>query len=411
MTFYEILTLLVFLLAIVTIINEKILKLQFNIGIMIISIALSGLCIYLEIIGVLNFKHSNLIFLQRNNLSLLILHVLLSYLLFAAALHINVSKLKKEKWIIAFLSTISVVLFVFIFSLTLYYISRIINVPIPFPITLLIGAILSPTDPIAVMGILNSYGLEKNLKVLFSGESLFNDAIGFILFISIFKLSTNTFSLQHSLSDLLIEVVGGVGLGIILGYVQMIILRTLETAIPAILLSLSLISYAFIIAEKFHFSGPLAVIIMGIILSLKRNELTILKKDSHYLTFFSIIDNILNGLLFLLIGMVISIIHFEPNYLIIAGITILLSLLARYISVIPPIMLYTQQIGLNITKQNAAKLLTWGGLKGGLSIALALSLPNSETYNFIIPIIYVSVVFSIVFQGLTIGKAYKSISN
>jgi CPA1 family monovalent cation:H+ antiporter len=331
---------------------------------------------------------------------------MLSFLLFAGAIHIEAGKLKAERWPIIVLATIGTLISTFLVGGMVWYLFQLFHFPIPFIYCLLFGALISPTDPIAVLGILKQAKIPGSLELKISGESLFNDGVAVVVFISIAEVArSGNFSPLNVAELFLQEAVGGLVFGALIGYIGYLAMRPIDDYKVEVMITLAVVMGGYLIAGHLHVSGPLAMVVAGIILgnNVKGEGVSALTQD-YLEKFWELIDEILNAILFLLIGLEMLIIKISTPVLLIGGISIVIVLLARWISVILPVSILKYKIPF---EKNAVAILTWGGLRGGISVALALSLETNMYRDEFVLITYVIVVFSILIQGLTIGPVAR----
>lgn len=405
MNYFEIFTALIVMLAIFSVINEKFLHFPFAIGITITSITVSILCVILERTGLVPLEHERIDFLSSEFFSQFVLQYVLGFLLFAGALHVSLKELKKEKVLLFTFSTISVLAYAVIYGTVFYFILNALGFKFDFWFALLVGVILSPTDPIAVMSILNNCFVPDKLRVLISGESLFNDGISYSLFIIVSAIVLGKMTLDPGTiaTVLFKEIIVSIFAGFILGIVSLYFVRRTKDSVIAVIESLAVITLSFTLAERFHFSGPLAVIIIGLLYSKYLHGSEFLKSgDNSFYDFWKVLDQILNGLLFLIIGLELSTLQFTTTVVILSIGAIGLNLIVRWISIIGPTVLYHYKNKLLYGKLKLSLLLTWGSLRGGLSLALIMSIGYFEGVRTIISTIYFVILFSIIVQGLSI---------
>jgi len=286
-----------------------------------------------------------------------------------------------------------------------YYLFQLFNLPIPYIYCLLFGALISPTDPISVMGVLKQAGIPKSLELKIAGESLFNDGVGVVIFLTILEVAVNgtaNFSIAGTAVLFLREAGGGLLFGAGVGYLAYFLIKSIDNYRVEVLITLTVVMCGYPLADHFHLSGPLAIIVAGIILGTKGKQAGLSDISLDYLgKFWDLLDEIFNAVLFLLIGLQMLVIKISPVIVLIGCIMIVMVLLARLFSVSLPLMFLRVWIKL---EKNAVLILTWGGLRGGLSVAMALSLPQAMHRDEFVLITYIIVVFSIIVQGLTIGK-------
>ena len=334
---------------------------------------------------------------------------MLSFLLFAGALHINLNDLAKQKWVISILATVGILTSTFIVGGVSYFLLNKLGIEINFIYCLLFGSLISPTDPIAVLGILKSANAPKTLETKIAGESLFNDGVAVVVFIVLLGIATggHEVSAGHILLLFLEEAVGGVLFGFAIGWITYQLLKQVDSYQVEILLTLALVMGGYALASAIHVSGPIAVVVAGLLIGNHGRTFGMSDHTREHLdTFWELIDEILNAVLFVLIGLEVLILPFTTDVLMVSLLLIPLILAARFISVGLPIMLMRKKRQFT---PGAVKILTWGGLRGGISVALALSLPPGDARDVILAITYVIVVFSILVQGLTIGLLVKAL--
>lgn len=411
MELYYSFSVLIVLASFFSYLNLRYLKLPSTIGIMIIAMLSS---IILVITGHLfpdTFTHfSNL--LRDVDFTEVLMGAMLNFLLFAGAIHINLKDLKEQRGPIVIFSTVSVVISTFVVGGLLFYIAPLLQLNIPFLYCLLFGALISPTDPIAVMGVLKEAKVKKSLETKVAGESLFNDGVAVVVFAVILQLTQSSdidISFGHISWLLVKEAAGGFIVGALLGLGASNAMRKIDDYKVSVLITLSVVMGGYLIARAMHISGPLTMVAAGIVIGNygKRTAMSATTKD--YLNkFWELIDEILNAILFLFIGFELLIIPNITNYWVMGGISIMVVLFARFISIYIPVKVIPFR---NKFSKGTIKVLVWGGLRGGVSIALALSIDEGPHKPVILAITYFIVVFSIIVQGLSVGKvATKALS-
>lgn len=385
--------------------NVLFLKLPTTIGLMIIAMIFTvGISISslftdvilnnaVNIIGAIDFKK-------------VLLEVMLSFLLFAGALHTKFSHLKVQRYPILMFATVGVLISTFLIGTSAYYLLNYMQLPISYLQALLFGALISPTDPIAVLGILKKAGAPKKLETKIVGESLFNDGVGVVIFLTLFQLASspdNEISMAHIGFVFLEEVGGGILLGLALGYVTYLMLKSIDNYATEVMLTLAMVMGGYLLASSLHFSGPLAMVVAGLFVGNDtRRESSMSEITERYVDkFWELLDVIFNAILFVLIGLEVLILSFEGNYILAGMILIPIALLCRYLALLGPIELFKKKLDF---VPRTGLIMTWGGLRGGISIALALSLTTEMNRELIVAITYIIVVFSIIIQGLTVEK-------
>ncbi len=403
MNLFDLIALLVSLAALFSFINYKTIGLPNGIGIMLIGLLMSLAMIIANALGLFSTDAIKSI-LQQVDFNQTVLNGMLSFLLFAGALHVNINRLAELKGTIAVLATIGVVISAGIVAVGSYFIFHALGVDIPFIYCVAFGVLISPTDPIAVMGILRKVGAPKSIEVKITGESLFNDGVAVVLFIAVLQIASG----QHEVSVweiahlFLLEAIGGVIYGLALGLVGYWLLKAVDNYQVEVLITIALVTGGYALAQHLHVSGPIAIVVTGLMIGNRGRRLAMSQTTRERLDmFWELIDEILNALLFLLIGMELLLIRITPEYLIASLLIIPLVLLARFISVGLPLILLKLR---NTYSPHVIKILTWGGLRGGISVALALSLPPGPWRDPLLTATYAVVVFSILVQGLTVGK-------
>jgi len=404
MATYQILSIIIALAALFAYVNDRWIKWPPTIGIMVLALFSSILIVILGNIFP-SFSVGAHKIVTNIDFGQVLLKIMLSFLLFAGAIHIDAEKLKREFWPVMILATIGVFISTILVSVLSYYLFQIFGVQVPYIDCLLFGALLSPTDPIAVMAILKRAGIPKSLEMKITGESLFNDGVGVVVFLSIFEVATgkgNNFSATGAILLFLKEAGGGILFGAVMGYVAYFFIRSIANYRVEVLITLATVTLGYTIADHLHISAPLAIIVTGIIIGSKVRGIALSQTSWDYLgKFWDLIDEIFNAILFLLIGMQILQVKIYSTIVLIGLAMILVVLLARWVSVYFPVVLMRFKIKF---EKNAVAILVWGGLRGGLSVAMALSLPQSMHHDELVLITYIIVIFSIIVQGLTIGK-------
>ncbi|WP_276481606.1 cation:proton antiporter [Paraflavitalea pollutisoli] len=390
-------------------INLRVLKLPSSIGVMIIAMISSILLVIGGSLFPKFFTHFSTLLMDVDFTEVL-MGAMLNFLLFAGAIHINLKALKEQKAPIIVFSTVSVLISTFAIGFILYYIFKFSHIDLPFIYCLLFGSLISPTDPIAVLGILKKANVRKSLEVKVAGESLFNDGVAVVVFAVILQLAqgSEVDTSFGSVSWLLVkEAAGGFVLGALLGLGSSNAIRKIDDYNVTVLITLSVVMGGYLIAHAMHISGPLTMVAAGIVIGNygKRTAMSPTTKD-YVNKFWELIDEIMNAILFLFIGFELLLIPDLNKYWVMGSIAIVVVLLARFISIWLPVKLIPFR---NKFSSGTIKILVWGGLRGGVSIALALSIDNGPYKQAIIAITYFVVVFSIIVQGLSIGKVANKV--
>jgi CPA1 family monovalent cation:H+ antiporter len=401
---YQIISILVLLAAVFAYVNDRWIKWPPTIGIMVLALFSSILIVILGNL-VPAFSVRVLHIVSNIDFGQVLMKIMLSFLLFAGAIHIDAVKLRKEFWPVMTLATVGVFISTFLISAMSYYLFQVFQLPIPYIHCLLLGALISPTDPIAVMAILKKAGIPRSLELKIMGESLFNDGVGVVVFLTILEIASNgngNFSPAGTVLLFLKEAGGGLLFGALMGYVAYFLLKSIDNYRVEVLITLAIVMCGYTLADQLHLSAPLAIIVTGIMVGTKGRTVALSATSWDYLgKFWDLIDEIFNAILFLLIGLQMLVIKIHSTIMIIGCVMILVVLMARWFSVSLPVAVLRIKIKF---EKNAVTILTWGGLRGGLSVAMALSLPPNMHRNELVLITYIIVIFSIIVQGLTIGK-------
>ncbi|MEE8575750.1 MAG: sodium:proton antiporter [candidate division Zixibacteria bacterium] len=407
MTAFNAIAILLSLAAVLAYVNHRFVKLPSTVGMMVIALGISFCLIILNRFG-LDISSPAEYFLSQIDFSEVLMKGMLSFLLFAGALKINLNDLAQQKYIIGSLATIGVVMSTFIVGSGLYFILSSVDLSIPYIYCLVFGALISPTDPVAVLGIMKTVKVPKTIETKIAGESLFNDGVGVVVFMVMVGIATSggSVSFGHVGYLLLTEVVGGILFGAGIGWLAYMLLKDVDDYSVEVLITLGLVCGGYALAHSLHTSGPIAIVVAGLLIgNYGRNFAMSEKTRDHLDKFWELIDEILNAVLFVWIGLEVLILTFDTSHLIVGLAAIVLVLFGRFSSV------YTVINLLRFRRQfsnNAVAILTWGGLRGGISIALALSLSQSPARDLIVTITYLVVIFSILVQGLTIQRLAKS---
>ena len=407
MTLFHILAILLTASAVFSYINHRFLKLPTTIGIMLVALSFSLLLILLGPFGI-DIKNEVTIMLDSIDFNETVLHGMLSFLLFAGALHVDLSELAKQRGVIITLATLGIVAATFIIGGLSWYTFGLAGLDIPFIYCLLFGALISPTDPIAVLGILKQSKVPKSLEAKIAGESLFNDGMAVVVFLVLVRFATGGPDMSTGEVLLLFaqEAIGGVLFGLATGAITYWMLKSVDNYQVEVLLTLALVTGGYALAEVLHLSAPIAIVCAGLLIGNHGRTLAMSEKTRKHLdTFWELIDEVLNAVLFVLIGLEVLTLVYDQNYLLAGLLTIPVVLLARFITVGVPITIMRRFRNFS---PRAIQILTWGGLRGGISVALALSLPASDIRDALVVVTYVVVVFSILVQGLTIGPLIRA---
>ena len=400
--------------------NFRFIGLPTTIGVMLIALVLSGGLILLGGLGVGGLHDSAEGLLAGVDFDKALMDGMLSFLLFAGALHVSLESLSRRKWSIGLLATAGVLLSTFVVGALVYWLLALLGLPAPFIYCLLFGALISPTDPIAVMATLKKAGIAKSLETKIAGESLFNDGVGVVVFIVILGIIRQAETaagapagaalFAHALEIFAVEALGGALFGYLLGMLGFWLLKSVDNYQVEILLTLALVMGGYTLAHALHASGPIAVVVAGLLIGNRARQHAMSATTRRRLdNFWELLDEILNVVLFVLIGLEVLILELKGAYFAAGLLAIPLILLARFVSVGIPISLL-RTFANRTFSAHAVKILVWGGLKGGISVALALTLPAGAERDVFLVMTYVVVIFSITVQGLTIARVAKRLS-
>lgn len=408
MDLFHLISILIVLSAGFAYINLRVFKLPDVIGLMLVSLIFSML-ILLTANYFPSFKMRITNQLSSLNFSELLLEGMLSFMLFAGAIHIKYDDLKNEKLAVIMFSTVSVIISTIIIGAIAYFLLNYFGFQVSFISALLFGALISPTDPIAVLSILKTAGISKSLETKIAGESLFNDGVAVVVFITLLQLSRAGATLDFSSILLLFfsEAIGGLVLGTLLGWIGFRLIKNINNYQVEVLITLAIVMGGYTLAHYIHVSGPLAMVAAGLVTGnySKTHAISNLSQEYIY-KFWDIIDGIFNAILFVLIGLELLLIEFNSTIILLGFIFIIASILTRYVS------LWISSLAVRFKEKITRPtllILTWGGLRGGISIALALSIKADLNKNVWVTLTYIIVCFSILVQGVTVGKVARKL--
>ena len=404
MAVLDVAALLLSLAAVFSFVNYRYIRLPTAIGVMLIAIVMSLAVVALGYLGFESLRTQAAATLAGIDFNVTLMHGMLSFLLFAGALHINLGDLAGRKWIISFLATVGLVATTLIVGVLAWVVFRVLHLEISFIYCLLFGALIAPTDPVAVLGIMKRAGVSKSLETKIVGESLFNDGVAVVVFLVLAEIAFggHEVTIGHVTLLFVEESLGGALFGFAIGWVTYWMLKRVDNYQVEVLLTLALVMGGYALARAIHVSGPIAMVVAGILIGNRGRVMAMSEQTRHRLdSFWELIDEILNAVLFLLIGFEILVITIERDYVTAGLIMIPVVLLARFVSVGVPVTLMRRR---RTFSPRAIRIMTWGGLRGGISVALALSIPLGPERVVLVTVTYVVVVFSILVQGLSVGK-------
>ncbi|HRX53155.1 MAG TPA: sodium:proton antiporter [Verrucomicrobiales bacterium] len=408
MTVFQIIALLISLTAIFSYLNFRFFKLPATIGVMLIALLMS-----LALIGAGHFApwiHESAVGLTKQiDFNDALMQGMLCFLLFAGAMHIDLSELKDHQSVIATLAVAGVVISMFVFGTLVHLVLGWLEIDLSYVWCLLFGALISPTDPVAVIGILKEAKVPRSLEVQIAGESLFNDGIGVVAFIVMSEIAVGgeQASAAHIGQLFLEEAVGGALFGFVIGWIAYRLLKSVNNYRVEVMLTLALVMGGYALASVIHVSGPIAIVVAGLFIGNHGRQFAMSDTTRENVdSFWELIDEILNALLFVLIGLEILVLSFTRDLLFAGLLAIPAILLARFVSVILPVSVIRRAREL---APGTVRIMTWGGLRGGISVALALSLPVSREREIVLAVTYVIVIFSILVQGLSLERFVRAL--
>lgn len=401
---FNIAVILLVITALVAYLNHRFVRLPTAIGVMVIALLGSLALIALKGLGFAGLHDYETSLLHAIDFPEVVLKGLLSMLLFAAALHVDFSDLREYRWHVAALAVLGTIASTVLIGGVLWYALSWVGLSLSLPYCLIFGALISPTDPVAVAGIISQAGAPRSMTVVISGESLFNDGIGVVLFTLLLGMIADGGSPDWSHGAVLLarEAGGGLVFGLLLGYVIYRLLRSIDNYQVEVMITLAAVLGGYALARELEVSGPLAMVMAGLVVGDRGREFGMSETTrKHHDMFWELLDWMLNSVLFVLIGLEFAAVTFAPMVLLVSGGMIVVVLLARLLCAGAPMAVLSHYFTM---PRGSWQVLTWGGLRGAISVALALSLPAGPQRDLILAMTYYIVVFSILVQGLSIGK-------
>ncbi len=407
MNVFQIAAILVSITALVSFLNARFIKLPATIGVMLVSLVISLIVASLgSFYPACREQAAN--FLSQIDFTHAVLDGMLALLLFAGALHLNMADLAREWRLITLLSIFGTVLSTLAIGVTFRFVCKWTGLDVPMIQCMLFGALISPTDPVAVLAILKSVGAPKAIETQMAGESLFNDGIGVVVFLTLLDIASGSHATAGVVSFALLREVGGAAVvGIGAGFVTTFLLSRIREYQTEVLLTLALAMGGYVLAGAIGASGPIAVVIAGLLIGYHGKSAEVSRHTREHIdTFWELIDSILNAVLFVLVGMEVLVTPMHRSYFMLGAITILVALIARWISVGGIVQLARR---FRPYEPGTIRVLTWGGLRGGLSLAMALSIPKGMHHDLILAMTYIVVVFSVLVQGVSVRELARRV--
>jgi CPA1 family monovalent cation:H+ antiporter len=411
LSLFEIAALLLALSAFFGWMNQVFFKLPHSIGLLVISLFASlSLLAAEKLFPSIGLTDTFQAIIGQIDFYSTVMEGMLAFLLFAGALHVNFEKMADQKWPILLMATFGVVLSTFIVGTGFWLLAGMFGVEIPYAWALVFGALISPTDPVAVLSLLKSVNVPEALEAKIAGESLFNDGVGVVVFTIVVAIALSGgdggIDFAHVAELFVVEAIGGAVLGLLTGWIAYRAMATMDEYTLEILISLGIVAATYAIALRLHLSGPIAVVVTGLLLGNRGKQVGMSDETAeHLFSFWHLVDEILNSVLFLLIGLEILIVAIDPSFGWLVVLTIPLVLAARFAAVAVPIITLSR---FRTFTSGAIPVLTWGGLRGGISVALVLSLPDNENKPLLLTATFAVVLFSVIVQGLTVKKVIAS---
>ncbi|MGC3874576.1 cation:proton antiporter [Halomonas sp. GXIMD04776] len=405
----DLIAIIVTLTAVLAWFNHQFIRLPTTIGVMAIALVLSAGMHGLSWLGFTALENRAESLLSQIDFNKLLMDGMLSFLLFAGALHVDLDRLKRYRWSIGFLATLGVVISTLAIGSAAYFLLGFFGFAVPWMYCLVFGALISPTDPIAVLGILRKANAPVDLELRIVGESLFNDGVAVVVFILLLGAAAGSEALTftHAGKLFLLEAGGGIALGLVVGGLAYWLMRSIDEYRIEVLISLAIVFGGYALALHLHVSGPIAMVVAGLLVGNEARKSAMSDTTREQLdAFWELVDEILNTLLFVIIGLEVLLIPFETGHLWVGAGLIVVLLIVRFATIGVPVLLLRDQLGF---RRGSARILTWGGLRGGISVALALAIPSGETRDVLLTVTYLIVLFSILVQGLTIGRVVSAL--
>lgn len=401
---FDLVAILLILTAAFAWINLRLIRLPHSIGLLVMGLVASLVLIGVELVFPNVVRYEDLAGIIRQiDFQATVLNGMLAFLLFAGALHVNLSVLRARAWAVGSMATVGIVISTAIVGFGFWLAAGAIGVPMPFAWALVFGALISPTDPLAVISTLKAVRVPETLEIDMTCESLFNDGVGVVIFsvlLAAAGVEGGSIDLLYIGELFFIEALGGAVFGLFTGYVAYRAMRAIDDYSIEVLISLALVTGTYTLAAKLHMSGPIAVVVAGLLIGNRGPHDALSDETQRYLFgFWTLIDEILNSVLFLLIGLEVLVLRFDPSFGWLAAVAVPLVLCARLLAVSVTVFALSKT---HTFVQGTIPVLTWGGLRGGISVALVLSLPEVAEKSILLAATYAVVLFTIIVQGLSL---------
>jgi monovalent cation:H+ antiporter, CPA1 family len=388
--------------------NHKFVPLPHSIGVLAMSLVVSLILVGIDLaVPDRHLFDALTSALLQIDFTSVVMDGMLGFLLFAGALHVDLGKLRNRAIPVALLALFGTLISTAIVGAGFYLLASLVGHPVTWAWALVFGALISPTDPVAVLSTLKNVNIPANLEVEMQGESLFNDGVGIVLFTILLRFAAGSGDTSPmAISELLLlEAGGGVLLGLVTGYLAYQAMRLIDDYAVEVLITLALVTATYAMAQKLHVSGPLSVVAAGLLIGDRGPRYAMSKRTQTYVFgLWTLIDEILNSVLFLLIGLEVLVLRFEPWAILAAGAAIPIVLAARLFAVALPPLVFAWSTLMSV---HNVPFMTWAGIRGGISVALVLSIPDSDAKPFILAATYAVVLFSVIVQGSTLGMVAR----
>ena len=407
---FDIIAMLLTLSALFGWINGRFIHMPHSIGMLVLGLVASLLLVLLDVAFPSQHLYEALTGpLRQIDFTDVVMNGMLAFLLFAGAMTLDLSALRDRAWPVATLALVGTVISTAIVGCAFWAVAQWLGLSIPMAWALVFGALISPTDPVAVLATLKNVKVPLSLEIEMQGEALFNDGVGIVLFTVLLGFAAGAGGEASSAGGiarlLLQEAGGGLLVGVVTGYVAYRAMRTIDDFPVEVLITLALVAGTYALAQKLHASGPLAVVAAGLLVGDRAPRDAMSERTQGYVSsLWTLIDEVLNSVLFLLIGLEVLVLRFQASSLVLAAAAVPIVLLARLLAVSAPLLVF--RWGGNLSARNVP-FLTWAGVRGGISVALALSVPESDAKPAILAATYAVVLFTIIVQGSTLGMVAR----